>query len=517
MALPAGTVQVQFKTNAITDDYDILWDKPLGTGVNGDVVTCQRKTTQEKFALKCLEPREETRREIQLQFMSHNHPNIVRAYDVYDNTIARGPRDPRPPTRTYLMVMELMQGGELFERIIDKKSFTELEASSVMRQIVSAVANLHRMNIAHRDLKPENLLYATKDEESLLKLADFGFAKLDNGDLVTPVYTPYYAPGEILEAQRIKQAKKYGLVESSHVFAYDKSCDMWSLGVILYIILCGYPPFQSEIPGVQLSEGMKKKIKTGQFTFHEKYWGHISKEAKELVASLLCTDPQSRPPAFMLAKHPWIVGQDVQPILLKTPGTLQESTADRELAAAQYDEQLTVMRRRPPLILKPLGGCNNKLKLRRIGKAGQVTAAPGSVGPVPAAAAAAGGTLAAAAPTVMAAAAAAAAAAATGEHAPPSAMESIRAVDSMESIDNFQDAEQTPGALRRLCNFCLMPPPGASADQLSTLAKAAVTEYPDDFGLKQTLLAFGWCNEKFPPSVPLPNLGQALHSIISNM
>lgn len=174
-----------------------------------------------------------------------------------------------------------MEGGELFDRILKKKTFTEKEASAVLYQMTSAVNHIHSLNIAHRDLKPENLLYQSKDEDSLLKLVDFGFAKIDQGNLVTPVYTPYYVSGEILKAQQVQKDKKAGVLPPNHQFAYDKSCDMWSLGVILYIILCGYPPFQSEIRNKPLSEKMKSKIRHGDYVFHDKYWKNISTEAKK--------------------------------------------------------------------------------------------------------------------------------------------------------------------------------------------------------------------------------------------
>lgn len=166
----------------------------------------------------------------------------------------------RAPVRMYLVVFEMMTGGELFDRIAAKRKFNEQEASAVIRQVASALHYLHRKNIAHRDLKPENLLYTSSAEDAHLKIADFGFAKVDKGDLVTPIYTPYYVPKEILEAQDHMAAKRSGLIPQSQVYAYDKSCDMWSLGVVLYILLCGYPPFQSEIQGQQLSAEMKRKI-----------------------------------------------------------------------------------------------------------------------------------------------------------------------------------------------------------------------------------------------------------------
>ena len=183
-----------------------------------------------------------------------------------------------------------------------------------MREIAGIIHHLHSKNIAHRDLKPENFLYTEKGG-GVLKLADFGFAKVDHGDLTTPVFTPYYVPKEILEAQNMYHKKKAGEVPQSAIYAYDKSCDMWSLGVILYIMLCGYPPFQSEIPGTQLSANMKANIASANFAFHKPHWGHISEAAKSLVSALLTSESTNRITAEQLVLHPWLQVEQLEEIL----------------------------------------------------------------------------------------------------------------------------------------------------------------------------------------------------------
>ncbi|XP_015669613.1 MAP kinase-activated protein kinase 3-like [Protobothrops mucrosquamatus] len=185
-----------------------------------------------------------------------------------------------------------MEGGELFTRIQERgdQAFTEKEASEIMRDIGTAIQHLHGMNIAHRDVKPENLLYTSKEKESVLKLTDFGFAKettIQNA-LQTPCYTPYYVAPEVLGPEK-----------------YDKSCDMWSLGVIMYILLCGFPPFYSNT-GQAISPGMKRRIRMGQYGFPNPEWAEVSDEAKQLIRLLLKTDPTERMTISQFMNHPWI-------------------------------------------------------------------------------------------------------------------------------------------------------------------------------------------------------------------
>ncbi|GBP88760.1 MAP kinase-activated protein kinase 2 [Eumeta japonica] len=147
--------------------------------------------------------------------------------------------------------MECMDGGELFQRIQDNRegAFTERQAAEIMHSICAAVRHLHDNNIAHRDIKPENLLYTSMAPNAVLKLTDFGFAKetLSQADtLQTPCYTPYYVAPEVLGPEK-----------------YDKSCDVWSLGVVMYILLCGFPPFYSN-HGLAISPGMKKPLNLTQ-------------------------------------------------------------------------------------------------------------------------------------------------------------------------------------------------------------------------------------------------------------
>lgn len=289
------------KKETITNEYKVK-NKVLGLGVNGKVLECIHLKTGERRALKILKDCLKARREVDLHWRTCSHSNIVKIHDVYENTFNS--------QRCLLVVMECMGGGELFERIQKKgaKGFTEKAAAEIVRSICLAVAHLHHQYIAHRDLKPENLLYTDDSDDAVLKLTDFGFAKEVKGlDLKTPCYTPYYVAPEVLGPEH-----------------YDLSCDMWSIGVMTYILLCGYPPFYSS-GGAPISPGMKKRIRQGQYSFPSPEWDSVSKDAKDLITKLLKTDPNERLTIDAALKHPWIARyQEVPPTPLASLQVLND-------------------------------------------------------------------------------------------------------------------------------------------------------------------------------------------------
>ena len=183
-------------------------------------------------------------------------PLVMALYEVYESPTA------------YQMVTELIEGGELFERIVEKEKYTEKEARDVVRNMVEAVGYLHKHGVVHRDLKPENILLESSTDDSTIKIADFGFAK-HVMEASSACGTPGFVAPEILKGQ------KYGL-----------GVDVWSLGVIVYIALCGYPPFYDENQAQLFA-----KIKAGRYSFHKKYWEHISEPAKGFIRAMLTVDP----------------------------------------------------------------------------------------------------------------------------------------------------------------------------------------------------------------------------------
>ncbi|KAL8567293.1 hypothetical protein ACOMHN_023336 [Nucella lapillus] len=307
------------KVTRIEDDFIVHWDQQLGTGVNGPVRPCEERVTGRPFALKVLLDCPRSRQETAIQRVVSGHPHVVTLHRVYHNT-ARLNGDATPRARLFL-VMELMEGGELFDRIVQEEVFTEEMAAMYMKQAVQGVRCLHEKNIVHRDLKPENFLLTDHTQKATLKISDFGFAKEDNGKLTTPRFTPYFVAPQVLQAFR-----SYGKVKDDGSMAtpctYDKSCDLWSLGVMLYILLCGHPPFYSENPSsTSLTPLMCSKILSGDYEFASQAWDQVSNQAKDVVRSLgqcisyqakdvirrlLYVDPMQRMTIQDLAAHPWL-------------------------------------------------------------------------------------------------------------------------------------------------------------------------------------------------------------------
>ncbi|XP_021465254.2 MAP kinase-activated protein kinase 2 isoform X2 [Oncorhynchus mykiss] len=323
--------KLEIKRNAVTDDYKIS-SQVLGFGINGKVLECTNKKTGEKCALKILYDSPKARQEVELHWRVSGGPYIVGILSLYENM--------HHGKKCLLIIMECMQGGELFSRIQARgdQAFTEREGSEIMRDIGTAIEFLHNMNIAHRDIKPENLLYTHQKSNGTLKLTDFGFAKETtlHNLLQTPCYTPYYVAPEVLGPEK-----------------YDKSCDMWSLGVIMYILLCGFPPFYSNT-GQAISPGMKRRIRMGQYEFPKPEWAEVSEEAKQLIHQLLKTDPNDRMTITQFMNHPWINQSMVVP---STPlHTTRVLTEDREM---WDDVKVRIRLTLTPLVIQELPRINS--------------------------------------------------------------------------------------------------------------------------------------------------------------
>jgi calcium-dependent protein kinase len=183
--------------------------------------------------------------------------------------------------------MELCTGGELFDRVIELGHLTETQAAIIMQQILRAVFYLHENKIVHRDLKPENFLFLDKQpvEKAILKIIDFGLStRFEEGQMLSmKAGTPYYVAPQVLQGR------------------YDKACDLWSCGVIMYILLCGYPPFHGETDADVLT-----KVRLGNFTFNNADWKNISEDAKDLVRKLLKMNPKERYTADQALNHLWV-------------------------------------------------------------------------------------------------------------------------------------------------------------------------------------------------------------------
>ncbi|KAM9497735.1 ribosomal protein S6 kinase alpha-4-like [Salvelinus alpinus] len=284
-----------------------LQGAPLGEGSFSVCRKCRHHQSGHEYAVKIISRRMEvnTQREIAALRQCEAHPNIVKLHEVYTDQF-----------HTYL-VMELLCGGELLERIKRKKLFGEAEASQLLRSLVSAVGFMHEAGVVHRDLKPENVLFADEGEDSVLKVIDFGFARLcpaGSAPLQTPCFTLQYAAPELF-----------------HSTGYDQACDLWSLGVILYTMLSGQVPFQSE---QQQRAGMTSsyaadimhKIKEGDFSLAGEAWKGVSDEAKELVKGLLTVDPERRLKLSALRENSWLQGGAiVSSTPLCTPDVLESS------------------------------------------------------------------------------------------------------------------------------------------------------------------------------------------------
>lgn len=273
---------ISSKENDINEDY--LMMNEIGSGAYGKVFAAQEKSTLTMRAIKVIM---KTRVEDYQTFINEisilkklDHPNIVNIIETYENE------------RVCFIVLEYCRGGELFDRIINLKRFSEAHAAEIMKQLISAVMYCHEHDICHRDLKPENCLCLNEDLSSDIKVIDFGLAAVAKEEelLHDIIGSAYYLAPEVLSN------------------SYTKVVDCWSLGAILYLMLSGFPPFK----GKDNTE-ILMNVYNGSFSFRNKIFKNISVEAKDLITRFLTKNPEFRITAKQAYQHPWIQGTFTSP------------------------------------------------------------------------------------------------------------------------------------------------------------------------------------------------------------
>ncbi|XP_042523576.1 serine/threonine-protein kinase Chk2 [Dipodomys spectabilis] len=307
----------------LRDEYIV--SKTLGSGACGEVKLGFERKTCKKVAIKIISKRKfaisssgeadstlnvETEIEILKKL---NHPCIIKIKNFFD-------------AEDYYIVLELMEGGELFDRVVGNKRLREATCKLYFYQMLLAVQYLHENGIIHRDLKPENVLLSSQEEHCIIKITDFGQSKIlgETSLMRTLCGTPTYLAPEVLL--------------SVGTTGYNRAVDCWSLGVILFVCLSGYPPFSEHKTQVSL----KDQITSGKYTFIPEVWADVSEKALDLVKKLLVVDPKARLTTEEALNHPWLQDEDMKK---KFQDLLAEE--DKLMAISQVLIEPSTSRKRP--------------------------------------------------------------------------------------------------------------------------------------------------------------------------
>lgn len=306
----------------------------LGEGSFGHVNTYCNVITRKEYAVKTIIKTESTSRhrvlkEIEIFHHCQGHDNILKMVEYFEED------------DKFYLVFEKMEGGTLLDCILKRGHLSEREATRVVRDIASGLAFLHKKGIAHRDLKPENILCARTGQLTPVKISDFDLGsgiQIENG-LCDPVTTP-----ELLSPVGSADFMAPEVVDvwQYQALSYDKRCDLWSLGIIIYILLCGYRPFYAHCKRDcdfdaggecdDCQELLFRCIQEGVYSFPDSDWSHISHDAKDLIRHLLVKNPHQRYTAEQVLVHPWLCREQTVTTPLATPYILSRNNTMRELS-----------------------------------------------------------------------------------------------------------------------------------------------------------------------------------------
>ena len=315
-------VHLDMHTSGMHLKYDMK--EEIGVGSTSTCYRCVRKVDQKEFACKVIDKREVEQKftglldqfSIEIKILGMlSHPNIIKLEDSFET-----------PDCVF-MVLEMMKGGELFDYVVEKGTLSEEEASLIVRKITSAVAHMHSQGVIHRDLKPENLLLSRRSESEgsgthgggEVMLIDFGLAKAVTHEAL---------------ARSFLGTKGYLAPEMLQRSSYDKAVDIWALGVIVFVLLCGCLPFDDDSTRIPTESAARKK-----FTLRFPRWAsNLSASAKDLLHNLLDVNPKTRYTAEQALAHPWVSGKSVQPnSYLQSPSLLGERRKKEREARAKLE------------------------------------------------------------------------------------------------------------------------------------------------------------------------------------
>ena len=284
--------------------YSVQWGKPLGEGAFGKVYIATDRKTGEKVALKKIPKAytDDVSFQREMNALLHlrkagGHPNICGLHEHFDEG------------SHYYLILDLVSGGEMFDHLVKMGAYSEADAARLVREVASALAFIHGMDCVHGDLKPENIMLSSENpSDAVIKLVDFGCAQVSaadsafqqstnlSGKSTATGKTPAYCPPEVLDKKRVKKT-------------IDPSFDMWALGVIIYIMLCGAHPFDLE--GNSSDDEIIRRIvnKESPPIKNSSMTAHLSPSAIDLIQKLINWNPKKRITAFEMLEHPWVRGE----------------------------------------------------------------------------------------------------------------------------------------------------------------------------------------------------------------